>query len=153
MHIFILRDPRESAAKCSLTRLRGLSRVEFAPYRVGREVHVGERILLHLDGELLSPDDAGRDLLLLDCAWRRVPALRATIRGRVHARRLPRLQSAYPRRSKTFEDPEVGLASVEALFAACAILGEPRPELLDGYRWRDAFLRANPELAPFARTG
>ena len=33
------------------------------------------------------------------------------------------------------------------LGAALALLGERRPELLEAYRWREAFLAANPSLA------
>jgi len=76
-----------------------------------------------------------------------VPQVLRTLEGELALRRLPPLESAYPRRSKLFEDPAGGLASVEALYAALAILGEPRPELLDGYRWRERFLAANPGLA------
>jgi ribosome biogenesis protein Tsr3 len=43
-------------------------------------------------------------------------------------------------------DPEHGLASVEALYAAIALLDVPRPELLARYRWAVGFLAANPEL-------
>lgn len=150
MDILILRDPRESAAKCSLTPLRGLAGVRFVEYHPERRLAAGERVLLHPEGELLSPADRGLDLLLIDCAWRRVPSLLRTVDGTLHARRLPPLSSAYPRRSKTFRDPELGLASVEALFAAAALLGTPRPELLQAYRWREAFLSANPELAAAA---
>ena len=147
MEILILRDPREAVAKCSLTPLRGLAGVRFVEYHPERRLAAGERVLLHPEGELLSPADRGRDLLLIDCAWRRVPSLLRTVDGTLHARRLPALASAYPRRSKTFRDPELGLASVEALFAAAVLLGAPRPELLAAYRWREAFLAANPELA------
>ena len=148
MHVLVLRDPRESRAKCSLTPLRGLPGVRFVDYHHARRLAVGERILLHPDGDELTDDDRGRDLLLIDCAWRRVPRLLATVDGVLHARRLPALVTAYPRRSKTFDDPTRGLASVEALYAASILLGDPRPELLDGYRWRAGFLAANPELAP-----
>ncbi len=51
--------------------------------------------------------------------------------------------SAYPRRSRLFEDPRAGLASVEALFVASVVLGERRDELLDGYRFASAFTSAN----------
>ena len=69
MDILILRDPRESAAKCSLTPLRGLPGVRFAEYHPERRLDAGERVLLHPDGELLSSADRGRDLLLIDCAF------------------------------------------------------------------------------------
>jgi len=144
--ILVLRDPRESKAKCSLTPLRGMSGIRFVEFDRERRVAVGERILLHPDGEELGERDRGRDLLLIDCAWRRVPQLLASVDGTLHARRLPRLATAYPRRSKLFVDPRQGLASVEALYAATVLLGEARPEFLAGYRWRDAFLAANPGL-------
>ena len=145
-HILIVRDPRESAKKCSLTPLRGLDGIEFVAYKRGRRVEAGRRLLLHAEGELLTPADAGDDLLLIDCSWRRVPDLLGTIDGELVHRRLPPLETAYPRTSKVFADPDQGLASVEALYAALAILGEPRPELLAAYHWREAFLERNPTL-------
>jgi pre-rRNA-processing protein TSR3 len=145
--VLILRDPRESARKCSLTPLRGRERIRFASYDPARRVEAGGRILLHPEGELLTAADAGRDLLLVDCAWRRVERLLSTVDGELVRRRLPPLRTAYPRASKLFEDPAAGLASVEALYAALWILGEPRPELLAGYRWREQFLAENPLLA------
>ena len=144
--VLILRDPRESTKKCSLTPLRGKPSIEFVRYDRERRVAAGERILLHPEGELLSEADRGRDLLLVDCAWRRVDSLLATVDGQLTRRRLPPLETAYPRSSKIFQDPEAGLASVEALYAALFLLGEVRPDLLAEYRWRDEFLRLNPEL-------
>lgn len=146
MDILILRDPRESLAKCSLTPLRGLPGVRFVNYDRERRLAAGARVLLHPEGAELTPADRGRDLLLIDCSWRRVPQLLATVEGELLHRRLPPLATAYPRRSKTFEDPAAGLASVEALYAACALLGEPRPDFLHAYRWAEAFLAANPGL-------
>lgn len=144
--VLIVRDPRESTKKCSLTPLRGLPGITFVSYHPERRVDAGARIWLHPEGELLGPEDRGQGLLLIDCAWRRVPQLRATIDGELIARRLPPLATAYPRRSHQFEDPASGLASVEALFAALCALGDPRPELLSGYRWAEPFLAANPQI-------
>ncbi len=148
MDILILRDPREPRAKCSLTALAGMAGVRVVAYRPGRRLAAGERVLLHPDGEELASDDRGRDLLLIDCAWRRVPQLLATVDGRLQPRRLPSLVSAYPRRSKVFPDPAGGLASLEALYAATVVLGQPRPDLLERYRWKAQFLAANPWLEP-----
>ena len=145
MDILILRDPRESPAKCSLTPLRGLVGVRFARYDPARRLDAGERVLLHPDGEELGPADRGRDVLLIDCAWRRVPSLLRQIDGVLHPRRLPDFESAYPRKSKFHADPARGLASIEALFVATLLLDEPRPELLARYRWRENFLTANRE--------
>ena len=145
--VLIVRDPRESAKKCSLTPLRGMSGMRFVKYDPDRRVDAGSRILLHKDGEELSSRDVGRPLLLIDCAWRRVDTLLATIDGDLVRRRLPPLVTAYPRTSKLFVDPTSGLASVEALYAALAMLGDRRPELLAHYHWREQFLAANPQLA------
>jgi pre-rRNA-processing protein TSR3 len=146
LDVLVLRDPRESVKKCSLTPLRGTAGVRFVEYDRDRRVEVGERVLLHPDGEELSLADRGRGLLVIDCAWRRVDALLATVDGDLERRRLPPLFSAYPRKSRIFADPERGLASLEAIYAALAVLGIGRPELLDGYRWKEEFLLRNPAL-------
>jgi pre-rRNA-processing protein TSR3 len=146
LDVLILRDPRESTKKCSLTPLRGMEGVRFVGYEPDRRVDAGKRILLHPDGEDITSADRGKPLLLIDCAWRRLPQLLATVDGELEHRRLPKLITAYPRKSKQFEDPEQGLASIEALYAALALLGDARPELLAGYRWKDEFLRSNPSL-------
>jgi len=151
--VLILRDPRESAKKCSLTPLRGLPGIRFAAYHPERRVAAGRRLLLHHDGELLTARDRDVSVLLLDCAWRRVPRLLASVDGDLVPRRLPPLRTAYPRKSKLFADPSSGLASIEALYAALALLGDPRPELLENYRWAREFLERNPEFVEGTRWG
>jgi pre-rRNA-processing protein TSR3 len=146
LDVLILRDPRESPKRCSLTPLRGLAGLRFCSWSPTLELEVGGRLLLHPEGALLQPGEGGEGLLLLDCSWRRLERLLACLRGETVRRRLPPLRTAYPRRSRTFTDPAQGLASVEALYAATAVLGRPRPELLRGYRWAEDFLAANPGL-------
>ena len=146
LDVLILRDPRESTRKCSLTPLRGKPGVRFVAHAKDRRIDASGRVLLHPDGEPLGSADAGRPILILDCAWRRVPELLAQVDGDPPRRRLPPLATAYPRRSRTFADPDRGLASVEALYAALALLGDARPEILDGYPWAECFLAANPSL-------
>jgi pre-rRNA-processing protein TSR3 len=146
--VLILRDPRESTKKCSLTPLRGVPGIRFVDYSPEHRLDAGGRVLLHTEGELIGPGDAGRGLLLIDCSWRRVASLLRVVDGAPVRRRLPPLQTAYPRRSNTFEDPLEGLASVEALYAALALMGSKRPELLDAYRWADEFLRLNSASFP-----
>lgn len=146
-HVLIVRDFRESPKKCSLTPLRGMQGIDFRTYHHDREVEAEGRVLLHHEGPPLTPEDAGRGLLLLDSSWRRLPKLVRTVRGEPVRRSLPRLDTAYPRESRYTPNPEAGLASVEALYAALAVLGHLRPELLDAYRWRDEFLAANTWLA------
>jgi pre-rRNA-processing protein TSR3 len=144
--ILVVHDLREPAAKCSVTPLRGMPGVRFEPIFGGRRVDAGRRIWLHPDGEELTPADRGPGLLLVDCAWHRVPKLAKFVDGALLRRRLPPLVTAYPRRSKLARDPEHGLASVEALYAALVILGTPAPELLAQYRWAGDFLEANAGL-------
>ncbi len=141
--ILILRDPRESKKKCSLTPLVGLSGVRFVVFDPDRRVDAAGRILLDPEGEPFSAADAGMPLFLIDCAWRRVPQLATSVDGELVRRRLPDLVTAYPRVSRIFDDPLAGLASVEALFVASLLVGSPRLELLDGYRWRAEFLANN----------
>ena len=144
LDVLILRDPKESAKKCSLVPLRGVAGVEFVPYDASRTLEGGGRVLLDPAGELIGEADKGLPLLVLDSSWRRLPKLRGTVTGEVIPRRLPSLVTAYPRRSKDFEDPAEGLASVEALYAALRLLGHENIEhLLADYRWRDEFLEAN----------
>jgi pre-rRNA-processing protein TSR3 len=147
LDVLILRDPKEAAKKCSLTPLRGEAGLRFATYREDRILEAGARILLHPEGELLGPGDAGAPLLLVDCSWRRLPTLLRTVRGDLSPRRLPRLESAYPRKSRTFADPGEGLASVEALYAALVLTGRREPGLLRHYRFAERFLELNPALA------
>ena len=143
MHILIAHDPREPRNKCSVTPLRGMEGVSFVPLPPGARLDAGRRIWLDMDGDELSDDDHGLDLLLIDSTWRRVGTLARRIEGDLVRRRLPPLVTAFPRRSKLVPDPEHGLASVEALYAATVILGSPRPELLAAYRWAGEFLAAN----------
>lgn len=148
MEVLILRDPRESVKKCSLTPLRGMDGVRFIDWKRDRTYEVGARLYLHPDGdELTAADrDLGLDLLLIDCSWRRVRQLLGSVEGELVPRRLPPLQTAYPRVSRVFEDPDGGLASIEALYAAAAIMGLEKPEWLEAYRWKDEFLERNPQL-------
>ena len=146
LDILILRDPRESVAKCSLTPLRGAEGVRFVQFRREQKVQAEGRILLTPEGELLGRADRGRGILLIDCSWRRVPQLLGTVVGEIVRRRLPELVTAYPRKSKDNLDPATGLASIEALHAASVIMGERSEALLESYLWRDEFLRANAEV-------
>jgi ribosome biogenesis protein Tsr3 len=146
LDILILRDPRESAKKCSLTPLRGMQGITFVNYHPDQTIDASGRVLLDPDGEELSEEDAGRGLFLIDCSWRRLEGLRRTVVGEPVRRRLPNLRTAYPRKSTTFKDPESGLASVEALYAAAFFLFGRRSELLANYRWAEEFLKLNPEL-------
>jgi pre-rRNA-processing protein TSR3 len=145
----IIRLNKESVKKCSLTPLRQRDDldIEWHHCDIGEEVNVGSVTLLHPDGEMLSSDDDSRPLLLVDSSWRDLPRVLATVRGEFNLRCLPKtLLTAYPRKSKTFEDPETGLASVEALHAATVFLGRRDDSLLEGYHFREQWLQQNTQL-------
>lgn len=144
--IKIIRLNKESPKKCSLTPLRSREELAIQWFHcdLGDPVEVGEVTLLHPDGEVLSPADAERPLLLVDSSWRDLPRMLRTVEGTFHRRRLPEgLVTAYPRKSSNFEDPHNGLASIEALHAAMTMLGHRDDSLLDGYHWAAEWLATN----------
>jgi len=147
--IILIRLRKESPKKCSLTPLRGRDDlpIKWIHCDIGDPIEVGQVTLLHPDGEPLSPADNERPLLLVDSSWRDLPRLLETVSGDFHKRCLPKnLQTAYPRKSKLFEDPETGLASIEALHAALTLLDKRDDSLLEGYYWASTWLQTNPGL-------
>jgi pre-rRNA-processing protein TSR3 len=151
---------KENHKKCTLTPLRNRPDVEIEVLRPGPGGYpqfwieggillaVGAPPLERSDRAILDADPRNR-VVLIDGNWIKVPGILRVLRARgplVH-RSLPEgIRTAYPRRSKIFVDPEGGLATVEAMAAAGAILGSPDPELLAGYTWREEFLKLNASL-------
>jgi pre-rRNA-processing protein TSR3 len=98
-------------------------------------------ILLDVDAPPLTAEDGIFPLLLLDSTWRLLPQLQSCVQGNPMARSLPAgIKTAYPRRSKVSADPEAGLASVEALYAARLIQARSTLDILDHYHWKSPFL-------------
>jgi small subunit ribosomal protein S12 len=96
MDVLILRDPRESAKKCSLTPVRGMEGVRFVAYDGARRLDAGKRVLLHTEGSEITAADRGKPLLLIDCAWRKVPQLLATVDGELELRRFAAVGQRVP---------------------------------------------------------
>lgn len=139
----VIRHPKERIAKCSLRFLHGRPEITFLKAKPGFTFDATGFTLLAVGAEPLSEADAHRPLLLLDSTWRWLPQLAACVRGEPVRRAIPPgVKTAYPRSSKLFDDPDAGLASVEALYVARRLLGDDDPSLLDGYHWKDAFLRS-----------
>ena len=157
---FVIQDYKENRRKCTvqpLAELEGLELLRLGIPIVGEElVGVPAGILLEVDAPVLVAEDAlhlsgGGRLVLLDATWVRLAPLvrRLCFEGSagIQRRSLPGdFRTAYPRHSKLFEDPAGGLASVEAMFASTVILGAPREELLQHYRWAGEFLELNREV-------
>ena len=138
----------EDPAKCTVRPLRGAPGLDFLPYPLPRKLDLSRHLLLAPGAPPLSPADAGRPLLLLDASWRHAEKMRKAVEP-VETRSIPPgWRTAYPRRSKIHEDPDTGLATVEALFAALCTLGFRDDSLLRFYPWRDAFLDLNRARLP-----
>lgn len=169
--VLILQHYRENLKKCSLTPIRGVEGLEFRrvnPARVGDSLTIAGGLVLAMDSPPLTRADRARldeipggQLILIDGNWAKIPFLlhnlelgddvegarELPVSGRLLFRSLPAsIRTAYPRRSKLHEDPEGGLASVEALVAALHLLGEEATHLLEGYHWRQEFLELNREF-------
>lgn len=133
--------PRERRAKCTIRHLREQPGYVFYKYPKVPLPPAGY-CRLGLGGPLLSPADAHSGLLILDGTWRWAEQMLPRFQD-LPVRSLPPLVTAYPRVSKLMEDPDAGLATVEALFAAYRLLGRPTDGILDQYHWRDEFLALN----------
>ena len=137
----VIRHPKEKIRKCSLRFLHERPEMTFLRGKPGFQFDATGFTLLAVEAPPLSLADAGRPLLLLDSTWRWLPQLLACVTGTPVLRSIPGdLRTAYPRVSKVFEDPEAGLASIEALYVARKLLGDDDASLLDGYHWKEAFL-------------
>ncbi len=138
----IVRDSRESPRKCSILPLRGRPDLLFVTYQAKAVPPLDGYVRLAAEGPPLTAEDASRGLLLLDGSWRRAGAMTRAFAA-VPPRSLTGYHTAYPRVSKQGTDPDNGLASVEALYAAYRVLSRPTAGLLDHYRWATEFLRLN----------
>lgn len=138
----IVVHPKERRSKCSVEALRG--RPDFLFYTFPKPVTVplDGYIRLGLGGPELSAADADRGLLLLDGTWKLAARMEPAYQ-QIPVRTLPPLQTAYPRTSKISDDPQGGLATIEALVGALRIMKKPIDGLLDHYHWRDRFLELN----------
>jgi pre-rRNA-processing protein TSR3 len=138
----IVRHWRENPRKCSILPLRGRPDLVFLDYPVRQRPTLEGYVRLAAEGPELSAADAACGLLLLDGSWRWAGAMTRDFAD-VPPRSLHGWHTAYPRVSKRGTDPDNGLASVEALFAAYHILGRPTDGLLDHYHWAAEFLKIN----------
>ena len=137
----VIRHPRERISKCSLRFLHDRPEMTFLRGKPDFRFDATGFTLLAVDAAPLSEQDNTRPLLLLDSTWRWLPQLLDCVVGTPERRSIPgNIRTAYPRTSKLWQDPEAGLASIEALYLARRLLGDNDPTLLTGYHWKTAFL-------------
>ena len=148
----IVVHPKEKRSKCTVEPLRGRDGFAFWKFPKRGDESLEGYVRLGLGGSELSAADADSGLLILDGTWRLAGRMEEDYAA-VPVRTLPAWETAYPRTSKLFEDPLGGLATIEAVFAAYAILNRDTSGLLDEYHWREDFLRKNAARVDELRRG
>lgn len=139
----ILMHRSESPKKCSVAPLRGHPGLEFIRYPLKSALpNLEGYVRLGLGGPCLGEEDKDKGLFLLDASWRHAAPMEKVV-PEMPVRSLPPLETAYPRVSNLGTDPDGGLATVEALVAAYALLGRSTEGLLDHYHWKKEFLSLN----------
>ncbi len=135
--VYMLND--DDPSKCSarkLIRFSMLERVNRVPY---------DTILLdpYSDTPLHKGDSSYNSITIVDCSWINASSIFARVRVRTR-RRLPLLLAANPVNYAKLAK----LSSVEALSAACYILGyeELASRLLDKFKWGHTFMELNRDL-------
>lgn len=142
----ILRHRRENLKKCSLRGLEGRTDLRFLTYPIDPLPDMSSYFLLAVGAPELTREDAQNGIFLIDATWNLAEPIRRQCPP-LPMRSLPAgFVTAYPRRQTGCEDPQKGLASIEALYLAHLILGRPVFNLLDNYYWKDAFLELNRKL-------
>lgn len=143
--IFVV-HPKERRKKCTVEPLRGRDGFVFHKYPHRPTTPLDNYVRVGYGGPLLSEDDRDRGLLLLDGTWRWAEQMEPDY-SELPVRSLPDWETAYPRVSKTYDNPQAGLATIEAVYVAYTILGRETAGLLDDYYWGDEFLRLNDQPA------
>jgi ribosome biogenesis protein Tsr3 len=145
----IIIDSGETANKCTIAPLA--SRPDFRLLSAKGAEPIGplkSSVLLHPQGECLTKIRSCRENLgiaAIDCVWRRVDPILSRIAAPVPVLgRIPDgFQTAYLRKSYYGYDPDGGLATIEAIFAARALLGHWQPDLLSKYPFGRRFVELN----------
>lgn len=142
----VIRHRRENLKKCSLRGLESRSDLSFYTYPRDTIPSLEGFLVLSFEGQPLSREDSGSRIVIVDGTWKLAQAIYKNT-PQLHLlekRSLPaQYVTAYPRRQEDCEDPERGLASVEALFIARLLQGKCTDGLLDNYHWKEKFLSLN----------
>ncbi len=142
----ILRHRKENLAKCSLRGLETREDLLFLTYPKHPLPPMEHYMILSMEGEELSEKDRDYGLFLIDGTWNYAEVMYryATSKQTFIHRTLPKtIQTAYPRRQTGCDEPDRGLATVEALYMAYTVLGKDPSGLLELYHWKEAFLTKN----------
>lgn len=147
----ILRHRKENLKKCSLRGLENRNDMQFFTYPKDCLPPLSNYILLDMNAPILSVSDKPFGIFLIDGTWNYAKTMTNSIKVPLIKRSLPNhFKTAYPRRQDSCDDPERGLASIEALYISYSLLERPTDGLLDHYYWREDFLKIN-SLPPLLR--
>jgi pre-rRNA-processing protein TSR3 len=139
----IVVHPKERRSKCTVEPLRSRDDFVFWTFPEPGDEPLDNFVRLGFGGPVLNAaDDGHRGLLVLDGTWKLAGKMENVFND-IPIRSLPQTETAYPRKSKVFDDPHGGLATIEAIYIANRLLNRSTTGLLDEYYWRDEFLRLN----------
>lgn len=139
----IVVHPKERRSKCTVEPLRSWEDYVFWTFPEPGDEPLDNYVRLGFGGPVLNAEDDGHaGLLVLDGTWKLAGKMERMFAD-VPIRSLPETETAYPRKSKVFDDPHGGLATIEAIYVANKQLDRPTDGLLDDYYWATEFLEAN----------
>lgn len=138
----IWRHRKENLKKCSLRYLENKEDFLFLTYPRDSLSDLSNYILLTLDGPILTENDKNKGLFFIDATWNLAKVMERQLPYMIK-RSLPSYKTAYPRRQTGCEDPQRGLATLEAIYIAYKITQRNTDGLLDHYYFKDLFLTIN----------
>jgi pre-rRNA-processing protein TSR3 len=151
MNYEVVLDYTERPSKCTVAGLT--HRQDFAFKVVGQDqltTPLRSDVLLHTEGPSIDQTELFQSKLcqsiaVIDCNWKRVDEIMALVPEPIPPKVcIPEgFITAYPRRNKEGSDPSQGLATIEAIFIAAALMGTTDYSLLKEYYFGADFLRIN----------
>lgn len=143
----VFRHRKENLKKCSLRGLELRKDFIFQTYPLDSIPDLTGYIILDLEAPPLTIEDKMAGLLVIDATWRHAGKMVEQLKPHTQnlkKRSIPNhFRTAYPRRQNDCPNPELGLASLEAIFIAYHILERDVSDLLEGYYWKENFLKIN----------
>jgi pre-rRNA-processing protein TSR3 len=146
----VILDSGETPNKCTIAPQADRRDFRIIPIRGNGPLGpLTASILLHHDGACLSEIRAElgpvSGIAAVDCVWPRLSGLIARIAApSSRPARLPDgFVTAYPRKTYSRTDPPAGLATIEAIFLAAALLGHWDRTLLERYAFGRQFVELN----------
>lgn len=155
LKVIVVRHRKERVSKCSLRHIHNKEGILFLSYPPQAAWNFQACLKLDFEGPVLSFEDRFSSLILVDATWRYAykmceqPYIRCLPSRSLDAS----WQTAYVRRQEDCSQPNRGLASIEALYAASLHLGCEDLSLLNEYYWRESFLKLNHDLIETLRAG